>query len=61
MTLEELRQALEDFPQNDSSPVYVELQLGENIYVQKPVEHVRMEMGTFPCYIIAGITGDQSY
>lgn len=60
MTIKELRQALENFPQDDNAPVYIELELGENVFVQKPIEHVRMEMGSFSCYIIAGITGDQS-
>lgn len=63
MTVKELKDILQLHSNNgyDAAQVYTEIQLADQVYVQKPVEHVRMELGTYNnICIIAGINGDQS-
>ena len=62
MTIKELKDVLMAFDKtNDAAQVYVEIQLADQVYIQKPVEHVRVENGTYSTIcIIAGVNGDQS-
>lgn len=63
MTVKELKDILALHSDNryDAAQVYVEIQLADQVYIQKPVEHVRIENGTYTnICIIAGINGDQS-
>lgn len=63
MTVKELKDILALHNDNgyDAAQVYVEIQLADQVYIQKPVEHVRIENGTYTnICIIAGINGDQS-
>ena len=62
MTIKELKDVLMAFEKtNDAAQVYVEIQLADQVYIQKPVEHVRVENGTYSTIcIIAGVNGDQS-
>lgn len=63
MTVKELQDILALHINNgyDAAQVYTEIQLADQVYVQKPIEHVRMELGTYNnICIIAGINGDQS-
>ena len=63
MTVKELKDILQLHYENgyDVAQVYTEIQLADQVYVQKPVEHVRMELGTYNnICIIAGINGGQS-
>ena len=62
MTVKELGDILATDIDNgyDATQVYVEIQLADEVYIQKPVEHVRMENGTYTSIcIIAGINGDR--
>ena len=62
MTVSELKDILALHGDNgyDASQVYVEIQLADQVYIQKPVEHVRIENGTYTnICIIAGINGDR--
>ena len=63
MTVKELKDILTVHSENgyESAQVYVEIQLGDQIYIQKPVEHMRIENSSYAnICIIAGINGDQS-
>ena len=63
MTVKELKDILILYSNNgyDMAQIYVELQLADQVYIQKPVEHMRIENGIYTnICIIAGINGDQS-
>ena len=63
MTIKEFKDILALHSDNgyDAAQVYVEIQLANQVYVQMPVEHVRIENSAYTnVCIIAGINGDQS-
>ena len=63
MTVKELKDILALHTNNgyDAAQVYIEIQLADQVYVQMPVEHVRIENSAYTnVCIIAGINGDQS-
>ena len=63
MTIKELKDILALHTNNgyDAAQVYIEIQLADQVYVQMPVEHVRIENSAYTnVCIIAGINGDQS-
>ena len=61
MTLKELKTIINTYPEiDDSARVYMEIQLGENTYIQQSVDSVRREEGNVAIYYIMGSNGGES-
>ncbi len=60
MTLKELKTIINTYPEiDDSARVYMEIELGENMYVQQSVDSVRREEGNVAVYYIMGSNGGE--
>lgn len=60
MTIKELKTIINSYNGMDSAQVYVEVSIGDNVYIQKPVENLRVEQFTQTYCIIAGSEGGES-
>ena len=61
MTLKELKTIINTYPEaeaDDSARVYMEIQLGENTYIQQSVDSVRREESDVAIYYIMGTGGE---
>lgn len=60
MTLKELKTIINTYPEtDDSARVYMEIQLGENTYIQQSVDMVRREESDVAVYYIMGTNGGE--
>ena len=60
MTLKELKTIINTYPgTDDGARVYMEIQMGENTYVQQSVDMIRREESDVAIYYIMGTNGGE--
>ena len=60
MTLKDLKTIINTYPEtDDGARVYMEIQLGENMYIQQSVDMVKREESAVAVYYIMGTNGGE--